>query len=35
MQRLQDAIDQYNASRARYWDDGFNALLAAGPAEAA
>ncbi|MBX9403852.1 hypothetical protein K4L06_21315 [Lysobacter sp. BMK333-48F3] len=35
MQRLQDAIDQYNASRARYWDDDYNTLLAAGPAEPA
>lgn len=32
MQRLQDAIDQYNASRALYWDDDYNTLLAAGPA---
>jgi len=32
MQRLQDAIDQYNASRTRFWDDGYNLLSACGPA---
>lgn len=32
MQRLQTAIDQYNAVRTRLWDDDYNTLLAAGPA---
>lgn len=35
MQRLQAAIDQYNASRARFWDEDYNTLLAPGPAAAA
>lgn len=33
--RLRDAIEQYNASRTRFWDDDYNTLLAAGPAEPA
>ena len=32
MQRLQDAIDHYNANRARFWDDDYNTLTAPGPA---
>ncbi|QWP74621.1 hypothetical protein J5226_13030 [Lysobacter sp. K5869] len=32
MQRLQDAIDQYNASRTRCWDHDYTTLLAPGPA---
>lgn len=35
MQRLQSAIDQYNATRTRFWDDDYNTLLAPGPAAAA
>ena len=34
MQRLQAAIDRYNAIRTRYWDDDYNTLLAAGAAGA-
>lgn len=32
MQRLQTAIDEYNAIRTRYWDDDYSALRAAGAA---
>lgn len=34
MQRLQAAIDRYNAIRTRYWDDDYTTLLAVGPAGA-
>lgn len=35
MQRLLHAIEQYNASRRKYWDSDYNSLIQAGPATAA